>query len=45
MGDRDTKQDNRGKGANEDIIDPMTSRTPEKMQQKSAKQDDQKKQS
>jgi hypothetical protein len=45
MGDRDTKQDNRGgKGTNEDIIDPMTSRMPEKVQQKDdAKQDEQKK--
>jgi len=47
MGDRDTKRDNRGgKGTNEDIIDPMTSRMPEKVQQQDdAKQDDQKKQS
>jgi hypothetical protein len=45
MGDQDATRGNRGKGANEDIIDPMTSRTPEKIQQESAQQEDQKKQS
>jgi len=46
MGDRDKKRDNRGAGPGEDIIDPMTSRSPEKVQQQeAAKQDDQKKQS
>lgn len=44
MGDRDASQANRGgKGTNEEIIDPMTSRAPSKLGQKEEEHTEQKK--
>jgi hypothetical protein len=46
MGDRESPQGNRGRDTSEDIIDPMTSRAPDKLSQKdTSEKSDQKKES